>query len=135
MEQKATDHQEVLVASIKRAKTPYSSPVLRVYGSVHKFTQGSMQQNSDGTGGMTQNSDRSIKENIVRIGTHPLGIGLYLFDYKVGYREETDVGRHFGVMADEVETVMPLAVLMHQRGHKMVNYSMLGISVSDRNLH
>ena len=135
MEQKVTGHQALLEASIKLAKTPYSSPVLRVYGSVHKFTQGSKASGNDAGAGMKNVSDRSVKENIVRIGTHPLGIGLYLFDYQVGYREDNDVGRHFGVMADEVETVMPAAVLMHPRGHKMVNYSMLGISVSDRNLH
>jgi len=73
-------------------------------------------------------SDRRLKENIVRIGTHPLGIGLYLFDYKPAYRAVCGDGRQFGVMADEVETVMPSAVAMHPEGHKTVNYAMLGIS-------
>ena len=129
---------ESLISSdvkIAEARKVYSAPIFRVYGSVHAFTQGSMTSGNDGKGNPSKNSDRSIKENITRIGTHPLGIGLYLFDYQVGYREDNDVGRHFGVMADEVEAVMPAAVLMHPRGHKMVNYGMLGISVSDRNLH
>ncbi len=64
----------------------------------------------------------------MRIGTHPLGIGLYLFDYKPEYRGLYGDGRQFGVMADEVETVMPSAVAMHPEGHKTVNYTMLGIS-------
>lgn len=41
-------------------------------------------------------------------------------------------GRQFGVMADEVEQVMPEAVSVHPDGYKMVDYAMLGIS---RNLH
>jgi hypothetical protein len=32
-----------------------------------------------------------------------------------------------GVMADEVEQVMPEAIVMHPSGFKMVNYSMLGL--------
>jgi len=73
-------------------------------------------------------SDRLIKENIVRIGTHWLGIGLYLFNYKPEYREKCGQGRQLGVMADEVETVMPSAVLNHPDGYLIVNYSMLGLN-------
>jgi hypothetical protein len=32
-----------------------------------------------------------------------------------------------GVMADEVEQVMPEAIVMHPSGFKMVNYEMLGL--------
>lgn len=62
-------------------------------------------------------SDRRLKSNIERIGTHKLGIGLYEYDI-LGERQR-------GVMADEVEKVMPEAVLMHPSGYKMVNYSLL----------
>jgi len=79
----------------------------------------------------TQTSDRAAKENIVLIGTHPLGIGLYLFDYKPAYRQTWGCGRQFGVMADEVEGVMPEAVSIHADGHKLVDYAMLGISRTD----
>ena len=91
----------------------------------------------DGGGQMTRGgmmgmmSDRRLKENIVRIGTHLLGFGLYLFDYKPEYRGVCGDRRQFGVMADEVETVMPSAVAMHPEGHKTVNYAMLGISRPD----
>ena len=77
-------------------------------------------------------STRGIKENIVRIGCHLYGICLYLFDYKPEYRDTWGHGRQFGVMADEVEKIMPEAVSVHPDGYKMVNYAMLGIS---RNLH
>jgi hypothetical protein len=62
-------------------------------------------------------SDRKLKSNIERIGTHKLGIGLYEYDI-FGERQQ-------GVMADEAEKVMPKAVVMHPSGYKMVNYGLL----------
>ncbi len=115
---------------------PYSCPVLHVYGSVRQLTQSGEGSGADGGSmpGMTMVSDRLAKERMIRIGTYPLGIGigLYLFDYKPEFRDAWGHGRQFGVMADEVEQVMPEAVSMHPDGYKMVNYAMLGIS---RNLH
>jgi len=64
-------------------------------------------------------SDRRLKTNIKRIGTHALGIGYYVFDYLWGERAE-------GVMADEVRTVMPKAVLRMSGGYDMVHYGMIG---------
>lgn len=115
----------------KISKKPYSQPHLACYGSVAKLTQNGGASGSDGTGSsMTtvMGSDPSIKENTVKIGNHPLGIGLYLFDYKPEFRKQWGSGRQFGVMADEVGTVMPEAVCVHPDGYKMVNYAMLGIS-------
>ena len=67
-----------------------------------------------GTGAMALAfSDRRLKHNIVRIGTHKLGIGFY--EYDIFGKRET------GVMADEVEKVMPSAV-HHIAGLKMVDY-------------
>lgn len=63
-------------------------------------------------------SDRRLKSNIKRIGTHDLGIGIYEYDI-FGEHER-------GVMADEVEGVLPQAVAMHPSGFKMVNYDMIG---------
>ena len=71
-------------------------------------------------GGGALASDRRLKKNIKRIGTHVLGIGLYTWDYLWGQPFS-------GVMADEVEQVMPEAVVTHPSGFKMVNYSMLGL--------
>lgn len=110
-------------------KRPYHKPKLQSFGRVHLLTQGSGPENGDGGQTMMQPpmSDRGIKENIVHIGVHPLGIGLYLFDYKPEFRKQWSYGRQFGVMADEVEQVMP-AVSVHPDGYKMVNYALLGIS-------
>lgn len=116
-------------------KATYVPPVFQVYGSVAEFTKGSRTQCSDGTnsrkkaiGASCGGSDPAIKENIVRIGDHPNGFGLYLFDYKVEFQGAWGRGRQFGVMADEVEFVMPEAVSVHADGYKMVNYSLLGIN-------
>ena len=62
-------------------------------------------------------SDRRLKSNIKRIGTHPLGIGVYEYDI---------LGRHeTGVMADEVMRVKPEAVGLHPSGYMMVDYGRL----------
>lgn len=112
-------------------KLPYTPPLLRYYGAVAQFTQGGSGTVGDGAGMNMQPSDRAVKENIVRIGRHPLGVGLYLFDYKAQYRESGANVRNFGVMADEVEAVLPEAVGMHANGYKMVNYAMLGITMPE----
>jgi hypothetical protein len=68
-------------------------------------------------GAAIKKSDRRLKSNIVRIGTHPLGIGIYEYDI--------DGSRQRGVMADEVLTVLPEAVLTGDDGYMMVNYGVL----------
>lgn len=114
------------VASNKAEKQAYSRPELKVFGNVRNLTQGgSYGRNPDAVSGMMGASDRNVKENIVLVGQHPLGIGLYLFDYKSDYRQDWGHGRQMGVMADEVETVMPEAVSVHPKGHKMVDYALL----------
>jgi hypothetical protein len=117
-------------------KRAYNSPVLRVYGAVRQLTQGGGSAATfDGMSTMIKASDRALKTNLVRIGTHPLGIGLYLFDYKAEFQALAGRGRQFGVMADEVETVMPEAVIVHPDGYKRVNYAMLEIDLSGRCFH
>lgn len=61
-------------------------------------------------------SDRRLKTNINRIGTHRLGIGIYEYDIH-GQRQ-------IGVMADEVEKVMPSAVKTIN-GYQAVDYAQL----------
>ncbi len=109
-------------------KQPYTRPVFHDYGQLHRVTQGFGSANGD-AGQVMMPSDPNLKENIIRIGDHPLGIGLYLFDYKPAFREQYGYGRQFGVMADEVEKIMPSAVLTSSNGYRSVNYNMLGISL------
>lgn len=72
-------------------------------------------------------SDRSIKENIVKVGTLADGVYVYTFEYKPEYKDTWGHGGYVGVMADEVEKVMPEAVSVHADGYKQVNYAMLGL--------
>jgi len=109
-------------------KRAYKKPVLKVYGRVKDLTG----SNSGSMGGdattMMVGSDRRVKRNIVRIAEHPLGIGLYLFDYDSERQARWGSGRQFGVMADEVEAVIPAAVSVGDDGYRQVDYAMLGIS-------
>ena len=100
---------------------------MRTYGKLNRLTQGPTSGTNEGGGTKFMASARKVKENIVKVGEHSSGIGLYLFNYKSEYRDIWGYGRQFGVMADEVETVMPEAVFNHPDGYKMVNYAMLGI--------
>lgn len=115
-----------------RVRKIYASPSLVVYGAVSALTQGGskgMNENTGQTGTDRKlGSERRVKENIVRIGDHPFGFGLYLFDYRPEHRAQWGHGRQCGVMIDEVEHVMPEAVSMHPDGYKRVDYGLLGIS-------
>ena len=111
-------------------RKPYQAPRLVVHGSVRELTLGGAGRSPDAsnTAKAKKVSDPSVKQNVVRIGTHPLGIGLYLFEYKPGFRVDDHHRRHFGVMADEVEQVMPEAVSRDKNGIRQVDHALLGIS-------
>jgi hypothetical protein len=115
----------------KKSKRPYTPPHVVDYGEVRKLTQsgstGPAENSAATQPDKKPGSERRVKENIVRIGQHPLGIGVYLFDYRPEFRDEWGHGRQFGAMADEVETVMPEAVSVHANGYKVVDYTLLGI--------
>ena len=70
-------------------------------------------------------SDRRMKENIQHVGEADGGFSIYEFNY-IG-----DGKRYRGVMADEVERVMPDAVVYDDMGFASVNYSMLGIQMEE----
>lgn len=116
-------------ASVDRAI--YARPVLKVFGSLQLLTQGStLITNGDaGQNMMSANSDPRLKENIVEVGRHPWGFGLYLFDYKPGFGGSLVKGRQFGVMADEVERVVPSSVSVGEDGYRRVDYRRLGITL------
>jgi hypothetical protein len=130
-----TKDQETKVA---RPRAAYRPPSLVFYGAVATLTQNATgcdnNDNSACTGVLgrqnphpPKTSDRRLKEHVERVGTHPMGFGLYFFEYKQGHREQSGHGRQFGVMADEVELVLPEAVGLRADGFKTVNYDMLGI--------
>lgn len=74
-------------------------------------------------GGAAAPSDIRLKTDIVRIGTLANGIGLYHFRYVLG-------GKSFiGVMAQDVLTVRPDAVVQDKSGVLAVNYDALGLQL------
>lgn len=62
-------------------------------------------------------SDRRLKKNIERVGKTPGGLNVYSYEYI--WNDKPQVG----VMADEVEQVIPSAVIVGPMGFKMVDYS------------
>ena len=83
-------------------------------------TLGGAALRAGGWGGLFAMSDRRLKTNITRVGTLDNGLPVYEFCY-VGSDEV-----HTGCMADEVEKVVPAAVMTGADGFKRVNYSMVG---------
>ena len=65
---------------------------------------------------MMKPSDLRLKKNVIKLGTHKtLGIGVYIWDYIWGEKGA-------GVMAQELERIMPEAVITMPNGFKAVNY-------------
>jgi hypothetical protein len=111
-----------------QAKAPYRAPKLEILGSLRSTTRGTGANGSDGGNSMAMTptmSDRRAKEDIVKVGQHPLGFGIYLFRYKAPYSERYGSHRRVGVMADEVAEKYPDAVSRHEDGYLRVDYRRL----------
>lgn len=67
-----------------------------------------------------QSSDRRLKTDIHLIGKLASGLNVYTFKYR-----ESPTLTHMGVMADEVEKVIPQAVSTDESGYLQVSYGML----------
>ena len=74
-----------------------------------------------GGGGRGRRSDMRLKHDIVLLGRLDDGLGYYRFVYNGGHTT------YVGVMAQEVETVRPDAVVQGQDGFLRVLYSKLGL--------
>ncbi len=74
-------------------------------------------------GGAFAASDKDLKENIEFVDNQN-GFNRYKFNYKSD--PET---RYIGVMAQEVQEIMPEAVAMSSDGYLMVNYDKIGIQM------
>ena len=66
-------------------------------------------------------SDKTLKENIVKVGQSPLGFNIYEWNYL--WSPE----RFRGVIAQEVQKIKPQAVLSNIFGYLMVDYSKLDV--------
>jgi hypothetical protein len=72
-----------------------------------------------GRGG--RRSDVAVKQNILLLGYLDSGLGFYRFEYK-GSRQV-----YVGVLAQEVQKVVPEAVVFGQDGYLRVHYEKLGL--------
>jgi hypothetical protein len=70
-----------------------------------------------GSSALSYFSDARLKSRIRRIGTHPIGVGIY--EYEIFGAPDV------GVMAQELMTVMPSAVSVHPSGFYQVDYGSL----------
>ena len=68
-------------------------------------------------------SDPRLKEHVVKVGESDRGFGIYEFSFK------GDDTRWRGVMADEIEKLIPEAIQVDMDGYRHVNYTMLGIEM------
>lgn len=68
-------------------------------------------------------SDIRLKEDIRRVGTNHLGLGVYRYRYK------GMTGVWEGVMAQEVEVMHPAAIKPLPHGYKAVDYAKLGLEL------
>ena len=106
-------------------RAPYRTPRLEVLGSLRTATRGSGGKGADGALGMTMMSDRRAKVDILKVGQHPLGLGIYRFRYRPPHTDSYGAGRRIGVMADEVADKYPGAVFRHADGYLRVDYGRL----------
>jgi hypothetical protein len=74
-----------------------------------------------GRGGGGRRSDIRLKHDIVLLGRLDDGLGFYRFSYNGSHKA------YVGVMAQEVERVMPQAVARDRDGYLTVNYDVLGL--------
>ena len=74
-----------------------------------------------GRGGGARRSDMRLKHDIVLLGRLDDGLGYYRFVYNGGHTA------YVGVMAQEVRTVMPEAVMRDADGYMRVSYDRLGL--------
>lgn len=74
-----------------------------------------------GGGGGGRRSDIALKHDIVLLGHLANGLGYYRFSYN------GDDRAYVGVMAQEVQAVVPKAVVRGQDGYLRVYYDKLGV--------
>ena len=74
-----------------------------------------------GRGGGGRRSDVALKYDIILLGRLDNGLGFYRFSYNGSEQA------YVGVMAQEVQTILPEAVVRGQDGYLMVFYEKLGL--------
>ena len=78
-----------------------------------------------GAAGINKYSDERTKENVIKIGKLDNGLNLYQYEYKPEWKIKAGFGKFIGVMAGEVEKLIPQAVKLDADGYKMVDYGVI----------
>jgi hypothetical protein len=110
--------------SPRRRRVPYYTygPYERAepYGgeTLHQLSEENQQRAQQNVGGW---SDIRLKHHITLLGHLGNGLGYYRFSYKGSDKA------YVGVMAQEVQSVRPGAVMRGHDGYLRVNYDMLGL--------
>lgn len=100
-------------------KGAFVTPIVASFAmSAMTVDQAAAQSNTTGSG---TTSDRRLKTDVVRIGTHADGFGIYRFRYIWGGDAQV------GVLAQEVAAIRPDAVVRGADGFLRVDYKALGI--------
>lgn len=114
------------------ANTDTMAPTMAAYqGQLNQYNQKIGKQNATtsaigqlgGMAAMAAISDIRLKKDITPMGSTSTGIPTYTFRYN---NESDDAPLRFGVMAQDVEKIIPEAVITRDDGFKMVNYAMVG---------
>ena len=121
-----------------RDKSKYLAPRLIAYGSVQDLTQGggatSIEQVT-GNDPITCSqvarvtclpSDLRLKDILFATGKHVCGVSTYLYSYKSQHAARCGTGAFVGVMAQDVLSVRPEAVILGEDGFYAVDYALLG---------
>ena len=72
-----------------------------------------------------KDSDRRLKENIIKLGESISGLGIYKFNY-IGKAKQ-----YIGAMADEVIKIFPKAAILNSNGFYSVDYSLIDVNFKE----
>jgi hypothetical protein len=105
------------------AQTSYANAMNSLQASSGAAGLGSLM---GGAAALYSASDPRLKDNVVKVGVDPeTGLAIYEFTYKL------DNKVYRGVMADEVEEVMPEAVQRNEYGFASVDYAKIGVEFKE----
>jgi Chaperone of endosialidase len=96
---------------------------LLLLAAVVAIASGGDSDDPPATTGSAAASDIRLKEDVRRVGTNHLGLGVYQYRYK-----GMD-GVYEGVMAQDVEILHPGAIKPLPYGYKAVDYAKLGLTL------
>jgi len=78
---------------------------------------------ASGIGTLIRASDFRLKENLNKIGQLPSGLGLYSWDWKESAPSDAKNDPTIGVIAQEVQQLIPEAIVQRADGYMAVDYS------------